>query len=407
MTTDIQTYRIPAINFPRLEIEIGKMNRRAKKLQTEPVVLTILESVTETKRNDVIGFDYQETYHICTVTGIAPKLAGWTLVAVIEPVPNGENFIREVPGQKCPVKFRSSRMSCDHCGESRKRNAIFVLKHENGDHNQVGRNCLADFLGHENPDSMLARAEYMLTFDKLISEASGEGWGYGGSGAIVVSTTQFAITSAVVIRKIGWLPKSRAGEFERPTADIVWDICTRPNDHIVKQLIQNRRLYAEEADVKEAEAAVAWAASLDPKTESSTYLYDLGVCCRQNFVDGRRSGFVASVIAAHKRFLSENINRFTGKSKHLGTIKKRQQFDDLLITNADPYMAGVYQKTKVKFCDPNDNILIWRASGSPDWIKIGSKFTVKGTVKKHLYSAGILETEINRVEPVELDIVAK
>ena len=56
-----RTYRIPAINFPRLESEIEKLNKRAAKLNTEPVVLTTLETVVEKKRNDVIGFDYEET----------------------------------------------------------------------------------------------------------------------------------------------------------------------------------------------------------------------------------------------------------------------------------------------------------------------------------------------------------
>ena len=399
-----RTYRIPAINFPRLESEIEKLNKRAAKLNTEPVVLTTLETVVEKKRNDVIGFDYEETYYVCTVTGAAPKLAGWTLVAVIDPVAAGENMVREVPGQICPVNFRTTNMHCDHCGVMRRRNAIFVLKHEDGEHKQVGRNCIADFLGHDHPESLLSRAEYMFSFDKLIGEATEECWGCG-HGPVLVPTTEFTAVAAIVIRRLGWLPISKAGEFEQPTANIVWDICTRPHDRHIRELIVKEKIHAEERDVTQAVDAVTWAAALDPANESSTYLHDLGVCCRQNYVDHRRRGFVASVIQAHQRVLNElqMKNSPTNVSKHVGEIDKRQVFPDLLILSLVPYMSGIYNKTLVTFHDPDGNVIIWRASGKPEWLKLGDKFTVKATVKKHGDYQGVNQTEVSRVEPVVLD----
>lgn len=400
-----QVYRIPAINFPRLNEEIEKLNKRAKKLKTEPIVLTILETITEKKRNDIVGFDYQETYHLCVVTGDAPKLAGWTLVTVIEPVPDGENLLREVPGQICPAEFRKTDMHCDHCGSIRKRNAIFVLKHDSGEYKQVGRNCLADFLGHEHPESMLSRAEYIFVFDRLIGKAQDEGWGVG-NGTPVVSTTEFTITASVVIRKLGWLPRSKAGEFEQATSDIVWDICTRPHEKSVAELIRKNDLHAEDNDIEAAEAAIAWAASIDPDNAPNTYLYDLGVCCRQNYVDIKRRGYVTSVLQAHKRMLSDLQvkNSESLLSKHLGEINQRTKFDNVVVVMATNYMSGIYNKTLIKFRDDQGNILIWRASGCPKWIEIGKKLNIKGTIKKHSEFNGTPQTEINRVDPLELDV---
>jgi len=403
--SESQVYRIPAINFPRLQEEIEKLNKRAKKIKTEPIVLTILETITEKKRNEIVGFDYQETYHLCVVTGEAPKLAGWTLVAVIEPVPNGENLLREVPGHVCPASFRKTNMHCDYCDSVRKRNAIFVMKHDGGEYKRVGRNCLADFLGHEHPESMLSRAEYMFTFDRLIGEAQDEGWGFG-NGVPIVSTTEFTITASVVIRKLGWLPKSKAGDFEQATSDIVWDVCTRPHERSVRELIRKHDLHAEDNDVKTAEAAIKWAAAIDPDKAPNTYLYDLGVCCRQNYVDLKRRGYVASVLQAHKRMLSElqAKNSVSLRGKHLGEIDKRTKFDDVVVVMAHDYMSDFGNKTLIKFRDPQGNILIWRASGCPQWVEVGKKLNIKGTVKKHSEYEGTPQTEINRVEPLELDV---
>jgi len=401
----MNAYRIPALNFPRLQEEVKKLNKRATKLKTEPVVLTILETVTEKKRNEIVGFDYQETYHICTVIGQAPKLSGWTFVAVIEPVSNGENLVREVPGQKCPVSFRKANMNCDHCAETRRRNSIFILKNENNDHKQVGRNCLADFLGHEHPESLLSRAEYMLSFDNMIREAQEDDWGRGGSTPIVVATTEYAITAAVVIRRMGWLPRSKAGEFDRATADIVWDVCTKSYDRHVREMIREHDIHAEERDIMQGEAAVEWAASIDDNNSASTYLHDLGVCCRQNYVDLRRRGFVASVIQAHQRVLNElQQKNSVSSSVYVGESKKRQEFN-LTVMAIKPYMSGIYSKTLVKFVDEKGNVIIWRASGSPEWISLGKKFTVKATVKENGHSEfnGVKQTEVSRVGPIGLD----
>jgi hypothetical protein len=402
-----QVYRIPVINYPRLQEEIEKLNKRAKKLKTEPIILTLLETITEKKRNDVVGFDFFESYHLCTVSGPAPKLEGWSLIAVVQPVPNGENLIREVPGQSCPAAFRGTNMHCDYCGKPRKRNAIYVLRHDNGDTKQVGHNCIADFLGHEHPESMLSRAEYMFAFDTLAREAQDQEWGFG-TGPILVPTTKFTITAAVVIRKLGWLPKSKATEFERSTSQIVWDICTRPHERDVRTLIREKDIHADDGDVKRAEAAIKWAASIDPLKAPNNYLHDLGVCCRQNFVDHSRAGFVASVISAHQRVLSElQATKMPNlQSKHLGQIGVRQEFNDVVVIMASPYMAGLYNKTLIKFRDPDGNIILWGASGSPDWVEVGKKYTIKATVKKHSEFAGFPQTEVSRAEPIGLDVPA-
>lgn len=403
--TDIQTYRVPALNYPRLEDEIAKLNKRATKLKCQPIVLNILETITEKKRNEVVGFDYQETYHICTVSGETPKLAGWTLIAIIEPVPNGENLVREVPGEKCPARFRTTKMFCDHCSSTRKRNSIFLLKHEDGEYKQVGRQCLADFLGHEHPENLILKAEYLFSGTGLMRDAEEEGW-WSGGGSLppMIPTTEFVTVAAVVIRKMGWKPRSQVSEFEQATADIVWDICTRSGDRMVRELVQAKQLYASEDDIKSAEAAVAWGAAIDPANAHNTYLHDLGVCCRQNYVDHKRSGFAASVISAYRRTLLTPEK--TTPSKHLGEIDKRQQFDNVTCRLARPIVSGIYEKTLVKFVDGEGNVLIWWASGMPDWVEVGCKYNIKATVKKHTEYQGVAQTEVNRVDPLDMPVVS-
>lgn len=393
----METYRIPAVNFPRLLDEIERMNKRAQKLGTDPVKLTVLDRVVEKKKNEVVGFEYEETYHLCKVEGEPPRLEGWTLVAVIEPVPNGENLIREVPGEVCPTQFRTTDMHCDQCGSHRKRTAIFVLKHDDGEHKQVGRQCIADFLGHKSPESLLNRAEYILDFARLARDAESEGWGSINS-ELVVPTTAFVTITSAVIRKLGWLPKSKAEFGERSTADIVWDICVNSEDPSVIRFMREKGIRAEASDEALATAAVKWATEIDPQSASNTYMHDLGVCCRQNYVDHRRTGYVASVLQAYQRHLAREAEKQSvGKtSKHVGELGKRQVFENLQVVLIYPYSIGIYPRTLVKFRDPQGNVIIWKASGVPEWPQLGASFTLKATVFRFDNYEGVAETEIQR-----------
>jgi hypothetical protein len=91
-----------------------------------------------------------------TLTGETPKLpGGWTLVGVIELL-EGNVLLRNVPGETMPVLYRDAARAtlCEHCNTKRNRTATFVVRDEAGAHKQVGRQCLADFLGHVDPHAL-------------------------------------------------------------------------------------------------------------------------------------------------------------------------------------------------------------------------------------------------------------
>lgn len=401
-------YRIPATNFLRLEGEIAKMNKRAVKLDCPPVVLTVVRVVTEKRKDQALGFEYDFTIHECTVEGVAPKLADWTMVAAVEPVTNGEMLVREVPGQTCPAEYRTTDLRCDHCNSIRRRNAIYVLRHDQHGHKQVGRNCLADFLRTTNPESLLAGAEYLLDFSKMASDAEDEGWGMGGKRPErVVPTAHFVAAASVVMRKLGWVARSAArddydGQGPEATANIAWRICTQPEDKYTKEMIVKHGLTVADGDVERAEAALCWGRAIDPDNAASTYLHDLGVCCRQEYVVWKTGGYVASVLGAHNRALAKELAAkavaSTSPKAHVGKVKERSVFD-LTIVGTHPYSTDFGPKVLVRFNDDRGNVLVWRASGSPEWVQIGRKLSVKATVKAHDEYQGVPQTVLERAVP--------
>lgn len=403
------TYRIPAASLAKLESEIEKLNKRAKKLSCEPIQLVVLRTITETRKDALLDFDYEVQFVECELKGTAPKLAGWSLVASIEPVPEtNENLIREVPGEKCPNRFRTTDMHCDHCKIGIRRKAIFVLKNGN-DYKQVGRACIADFLGHQSPESLLNSAKYQLGVVALVSAArDSEKWADGfNDHQMTVPTSRFMTVAAMLDRKLGFVTRSQAKEEGQATADLAWDFCTQDNKHL-RALIQERGLVVEPEDRELAGQVIEWGKEIDKADSVSSYLHDVGVCCRAPNIEWKMAGYAASALSAYQKELVKHVANhapFT-VSKHLGTIDVRQVFEDLTITNLRPWVSDRFTMTLVSFLDKEGNSLFWAASKRPSWLRVGKTVTVTGTVTKHSTFAGRAQTELKRVVPREQEVPA-
>lgn len=383
-------YQIPAVNMLRLEQEIAKLNKRANKLGTDPIKLNVVESKAELQK-DNLGFDYTYVVNHCTVEGNTPVLNGWSLIAVLEPQENGEMLVREMPGCICPPKYRMTDMRCEHCEVIRKRSKIYLLQND-GIYKQVGKSCLADFLGSKDINSLLSIAEYSLMISNVIKNAESKDYKHKHY-ELCVPIHKFVIIAAVVIRTIGWKSKSSYNDIndKMPTADLVWSICTEEKFKV--NFMKNNKIDFTQEDVVLADVALDWAKTLDSTLVKSTYLHDLGVSCRQNFVTVKTRGFVASVINAYKNNEKPAVSK---KKAHVGVLEKRQGFEDLSISQIKD-ISGQYVKTLVKFVDKEGNVLVWFASGCPDWLELNKNVNIVGTVEKHEYYKGEPQTILKRV----------
>ena len=72
-------------------------------------------------------------YHV-TVTGKAPKLDGWRLVAVLDHLVGGAGtIVNVVPGETVNVEaYTSGKPVCDHCKTTRARKDTVLVRHEDG-----------------------------------------------------------------------------------------------------------------------------------------------------------------------------------------------------------------------------------------------------------------------------------
>ncbi len=125
-----QTFRIPDERLVSLQQKIAQLSKKAVKLMGEPITLKIESSFNV---DDEVKKGVVHRFHIVSVEGPQPKLAGWKFCAAMDVVEADGNkmvLVRNVPGETIPVELRNHVKGCDHCNLDRNRKTLYVLKKE-------------------------------------------------------------------------------------------------------------------------------------------------------------------------------------------------------------------------------------------------------------------------------------
>jgi hypothetical protein len=402
-------YWIPEYNLKPLSEKLDKINRKAEKLGS-------------------FGIQYRETgnskveergtgrYHITLesapeqveikakillreveVTGLAPKLNGWTFIATLEHANELGNVLRVVPGYEgeLPKKFRdASAENCDHCHTRRQRNDTYVLNHENGRWAQVGSTCLKDFLGYNDPHGAARFCEMLFQVGEACQSASQGG---GGSGEYLDDLVDFLAHCNAQIRHGGFVSRkaereaAESGQYGvRSTASAaLYVLHPGMNAKILpwERPTDEDRAFA----VKVADWCMALAAR-DPNTLND-FMHNLKVATATGYVGARKAGIAAAAVGAYRRE-TEPKDDFS-KSRHLGKLGERVEGNAKLlkIHMFDGQFGTTYLH---RFLTEGGNVAVWFASKSSGMVE-GQSYRIKGTVKKHDIRDGIAQTVLSRV----------
>ncbi len=407
------TYKIHPANLEILVEKLTAMQRRARKLKTNPIEIERLGEEMITLSKIMPGgkrVTFQEPRILIRVHGETPKLAGWSLVAKVEYLED-EKLVSCVPGETCPEQYRDkdSGLYCDHCNSNRKRKSVYVLR-RGSRHTQVGRQCLQDFLGGKSPDALLAEAEYIFR----ASEATGEYERMGGP-AESIGILEYLCGVAICIRRLGWL--SRSASAGSSTSTDAWflvkpDCATEQERTDHERWIRDKKMQFQDRDKVQAEEALAWAQSQGVE-DLTDYLYNLGVACRASYVTRKTSGLVASVIGAHLHYLDreDEIGRrkFDNAEKSrewVGEIKQRQVFEKLTVTKMKYIETEWGTTTLVCFESEPGDWIKWFASRELDDLEVGDVVDIKATPKEHSEYKGVKQTMVTRAVVLKRAVAA-
>jgi len=417
-------FEIPDCNWRLFEERFLKILKRSKKLNCGEVGYEVISEAIKQAPPIIIKGAYDQggdeikedkrliKWRTIKVWGDTPKLSGWTFVAKLEHDETIGTAVKTLPGYEIPIEFRDAdRYTCDHCHKKLWRRDTFIVRNDEGVHKQVGRQCLRDFLGHENPEHAASYAEYFLAVFRMADDAEEYSWGGGHYEEEYFELSQVLAHTIAAIAAYGWLSRSKAETGSgRATADRVGDyFAPDPTGHDEK-LIYTKEMMAETDQI------IKWASNL-PQNEvtGDDYLYNLSIIAKAGVTTFRRFGFACSMVAAYRR-ATDQARKVADYifSEYFGEVGKRLPIGEVeLIGVYGPFdspwgPSRLYKFKKDNFVFTwftgtvlNHEIKVYTKEGyqtNYKKVEIGEAVLIKkATVKEHKEWHSWKETSITRL----------
>lgn len=396
--------------YADLVARFDKFTRRARKCRAAPPRFTVIhetiQEIGDEPDKEIVRFLY------VVVEGEKPRLPGWTFLATIDHE-DGENIIKSVPGSpNLPLEFRKALPVCHHCGTVRRRNATYVLRNDDGGFKQVGRNCLADFLGDGDLTSAVSSLEWWTEAVEMAEQSESTGGGTcGGREYPLLWTDDVLARTQLAVEKFGWTSKAKSNYQTPATAALVAASFFLPVKNERDEITFLRTTRPTPDQIAKAAKALEWARSIDEAVDND-YLYNLRTVARGEAIRSNRLGLLCSIPAAFDRDTEmKSVASAPSISGHVGTIGKRETFAGCTLTRIglpiESYMGGV--NILLTFTDPNGNTIKWFKSGHNqvlnytddgeavmEWQE-GKTYNLAATPKAHSEYKGKKETLVNRV----------
>lgn len=428
-------FKFPADLLETVEKNIEKLGRRAKKIGAVEPTIKVLEYFDRLwlKSSKLLDFDPSGNVLIdpkeirkrirfvhIRIDGPIITVDGWTFAATVEHTEAG-NAIKRAPYWKgeesdIPHRYREGKPICDHCNTKRARKDSFLVTDAKGGWKQIGRNCLADFLGR-NP----ANAAWSVMFwDSIATACEFDDEYCGGGGGRCPHCPEFREFIAATfhnIRRHGWLSKSAAyhdGGIETPSAIRSMSLVTPiyGSDRLSVKLEAERKAEYESikpSDWETADKAIEWtrqslkAKGMDFRTDYEQNLY---IAVSKPSVEWRDSGIIASLVLGYNRHIDAETKRkeFAKKSnEYMGTVGERVHGLKLKVIKFREFDSDSYGiKVMTAYEDDKGNSVVHWGSQYPrdkenyTEADIGDSITASWTIKTHKDYKGRKQTIVAR-----------
>lgn len=246
------------------------------------------------RRND-LGLTEPSVDVTVTWDGLLALPGDWTLVATADFTSADTPLVFNLDGTTDLTPADVDQTRCDHCGTSRQRNTVYVLRSTDGEIVHVGSSCIADFLGHD--------AAHLAYAAAIASEIADEdSWGGFGGVAADYTLAEFVAAAYAAVQTLGWAPA--ASDYSTRSAAL--DVLGRPTRCDSDEILRARELLADPANLAHVAAAIEWAASIDP---SNDFEHNLTAVANSAHIGHRAWGIAAYLPVAYDRHLDAEAHR--------------------------------------------------------------------------------------------------
>lgn len=381
---------IPTVSMSIVYQRVEKLNQRIARMNLDfpPLKVVELGTTISDYKVDIRGQEGIERQQIelteFEIQGESPRYRGWEIAAVLQHTELNKNIIRRSPffTVEIPEKYRTSPSTvCEHCNTSRPRgDTILVYNAETQAFKQIGKSCLADFLGHAISKVIpwVQDLEDSLEDEEIIRA--------GRCAPRFYEIIEILTQTAHYALQFGYVSKAQAEQTLIPsTRDrAIRNFFAKASDEGFERVT--------EEDKAEAQAAIDWFKTTYPQFEGlkNDFLSSCWVAMNRSKVTTREFGLV---IAVFGMFWRDKNKRELPVSQFVGTVGDRMVFEEVEVLQNFPLQSMYGFQALNIFLTKDGNLLVWKTGAA---FRPGSFMTFKGTIKEHSEYKGRKQTVVTR-----------
>jgi hypothetical protein len=382
-------YTMPLVRLDEAIAKIDAANRRAERAGIAVRFTYSVEFFQKKHEDRQTGVVFYTQMVDLVLNRPVIRHEGWTFLASLQWDEEAGLIVHSVPGVALGDRSQFDACRCDVCHTSRQRNDTFVVENDQtGERLQVGRNCLAQFMG------IAPSGLWMLTWDDLASSLPDEEAESLGRSARIARLPVEAVLQATVAicLESGWVSRARAeAEQKRATSSLVMSMFA-PFD------AEERRWANERWEVARGEHATSLAKQIRETALAAEgdgdYITNLRALLSAQTVESRNIALVASAYAVWQREQEQAIAlRTTAASRWIGTVGAKVEIAGKV--SSLRHLENDWGVTTLLVVESEGNVVKWFASGEKEF-EIGSRIRLAGTVKAHDEYKGRKETVMTR-----------
>lgn len=383
--------------FTIYEGHIDELRKKVEKIQNKANRLGCRVSYREVGEEfKTIG---ENTYRFIKVEaeGVA-KLNGWEFVGSIEHTDAGNIIRKALVDVEVPERYRTSDTYCEHCQTIRRRNDVYLVRNQNGEFKQVGKNCLCDFTNGMSAAVAAEMASLRSIFEKYEQVEAPDFWDNGFlSNRTYLDTKEVLAYAYETVKHFGY--KKSGEENSTKSRVLLYFKLKRMGAHMPREYKREleeemeRVGYNPEAEEVKAkvEDIIKWAKEQPATTD---YMNNLIVAVSDDYCDYRRFGILCSLIPTYNRAKAREQEQKMEK-REAGYVGEVGQRITVKVNGAKCVAAWDSEFGLVrlwKFTDAEGNIYMWRTGAYVD----EATTELTGTIKAHDEYNGIKQNVMTR-----------
>ena len=393
-------YMIPEHRLAKLEKKVKKLNKIAQKLGLSEIVFERLSAPPEWRDMVIMQDDHEEKAKVLCypvyVSGVAPVLSGYSFVARIDHLTEG-NLVMGGKSLELDPAWKTCEPWCDHCQTVRARKTSYIVREEEtGETKQVGKSCLKDFLGHQNPVEVAEFASFLWEVEdgRLVDADPELDAGLKAEDVGHTPRRVLAVACAVISAEGMYRPVNTDPREGTPTVAIVRDFFASKDSRL--------GFDSGSIDYAAADRVIEWAKGLSDTTDS--YLNNIHVLAQEPAVTFKRFGILCSAPAAYERAMRKAMEEAEKpEGGHFGVAGEKA--GAVLLYTGNTYFDTQYGTQYVHFFETDSaDRIVWKSGNFPYGLNQGDRYTAQFTIKEHGERNGKKQTVILRPKFYEMEL---